>query len=92
MKKFEESINNLRASLRELVNTDNAEALAKVDKIIDDAVVAYNATDEELREAKNTIVDYVKNTSFKTPPQDDIPDMESKSLDDIMLEELNKIK
>lgn len=92
MKKFEENIALLKASLKEMVNADNAQAIASLDKIIDDAVEAHNATKEELVEAKNTIVDYVKNTSFKEPPKEDTPSLEIKSLDEIMLEELNKIK
>lgn len=92
MSKFDENIAKLRASLKDMVNADNATQLASLDKIIDDAVEAHNATKEALDEAKGTIVDLVKNTSFKTPSGDSTPDLEVKSLDEIMEEELNKIK
>ena len=93
MSKFDENIAKLRASLKEMVNGDNATQLASLDKIIDDAVEAYKATEEALVDAKSTIVDIVKSTSFKEPSGDGItPDPEPKDLDEIMLEELNKIK
>lgn len=92
MKKFEEVIAKIRASLKDMVNAENAQALASLDKDIDDAVEAHNATEEALGEAKSTIVDMVKNTSFKEPSGEGTPNTEPKSLDEIMQEELNKIK
>lgn len=93
MRKYNEITNNLRAVLKELTTADNAEKIASLAKIVDEADEAYKAKDEELIETKSALVDFVKNTSF-TKPQEDIvpPDKPEPTLDEIMLAELDKIK
>lgn len=91
--KFEDIINNLRAQVKELTTADNATAVASIAKNIDDAESAYKAQTEELNDAKSTLVDYVKNTSFSKPSEDIVPEPKPEpSLDDIMMEKLNDIK
>ena len=93
MRKFNEITNNLRALLKELTTADNATNIASLAKIVDEADEAYKAKDDELIETKSALVDFVKNTSFTKPNEEPAPQLpEEKSLDDIMLEELDKIK
>ena len=92
--KFYEILEKVKASTKGLVNAENAEAVASLGKTIDELEEAYKATEEELTDTKSALVDFVKNTSFSKPSgEDKLPDEEgAPSLDEIMEQELNKIK
>lgn len=94
MKTYVEIITDLKAGLKGILSADNTEAVAALDKQIDELSGLHEEDGKKIGELKETLVSYVKNTSFKLPknenPDDDIDDA-PKSVDDIMKETLEEI-
>lgn len=91
--KFNDMISNLKASIKDLLTADNAKEIASLDHTIDALVEAHESTLTELDEAKNTLLDFVKTTSFKEPSKEvPQPPQDDRSLDEIMNDELNNLK
>lgn len=94
MKTYVEIISDLKAGLKGILSADNTEAVAALDKQIDELSGLHEEDGKKIGELKETLVSYVKNTSFKLPknenPDDDIDDA-PKSVDDIMKETIEEI-
>ena len=94
MGKIESSINNVKTTLQDLVTAENTEQIAKVSKALDELGEVANTIETENVTLKDRIVDMTKGILFtKEEPkdvnsQDDTP----KSIDEIMLEEAEKIE
>lgn len=86
-------IQEMKESLKTMLNADNVEQITALDKQLDKIDEAVDGKDKEITGLKDKIVDYVKNTSFKSsesPSEQDIGG-NNKSIDDILIEEANKI-
>ena len=92
MNKISEILNQCRNLIKDLVTADNTESIAKVTKSLDEVENEANTMATENTSLKDKIVDMVKNSIVSTnepsqPTQEETP----KSLDEIMIEEANKI-
>ena len=92
MKTYKEIANDIKSSLKNMLTADNTDAITSLDKQIDELIEQHKAQENEIAEVKDKLIDVVKNTSFKTASKDAEIGAQDKSLDEILTEELNKIK
>lgn len=92
--KFQEEITKLKNDLKALITNDSdtkfIESITALDKELDNIVSAHKETETELQSAKNTLVEYIKNTGFKKPASDDSTPPQEKDLDSVLKEELKQ--
>ena len=87
---FKETHTQIKEILKNSLTADNTEVITKLAQQVDELESEYNKLSEENVKLKDTIVENVRNTTFKEEPNIENPS-ENKSLDEIMLEEANKI-
>lgn len=92
---WNELLTRIKGDLKNLVNGDNAEAIASIDKSLDNADELYKAQTDELVKTKDTLVDFVKNTGFKEPArnsQEPTQEDEAISIDEAFEKGLKELK
>lgn len=87
---FKETHTQIKEILKNSLTADNTEVITKLAQYADDLEAEYNKLSEENVKLKDTIVENVRNTTFKEEPNTEDPS-QTKSLDEIMLEEAEKI-
>lgn len=92
MGKFKELATALRGAVQNLVNDTNVEAVAGIAKTIDSMEVEYETAEKETKEAKNTLVKYVKDYAFKEKPEDNTGVETPPTLDDAIAEAFKEEK
>lgn len=90
-------ISEIKAKLKESLNENSSkediERVAQLDKQLDEVAESFEKAQAEVQAYKEIAINQVKNTGFKPKDQaDDIGVSETKSLDDIMLEEARNIE
>lgn len=88
--KFQEIQNQIKEILKNSLTADNTEMITQLSQKVDELGNLYKNKEEENIKLKDTIVENVRNTTFKEEPEPEDPS-QTKSLDEIMLEEANKI-
>lgn len=90
--KVSESISHVRELLKDLVTAENTEGIAKLSKEFDNLEGLTQSLKNENLELKDKVVEMVKGTITSTKPSE-VNQVEEaqKSLDEIMIEEANKI-
>ena len=88
--KFQEIQNQIKEILKNSLTADNTEMITQLSQKLDELGNLYKNKEEENIKLKDTIVENVRNTTFKETPEIENP-AQPKSLDEIMLEEANKI-
>lgn len=98
MTKFEEIMAKTKGHLKSLITKESTQEqisqISEADKSIDDLQKAYDEKNAECEDLKNRFIEAVKNTGFKvngSSNSDDGTQEETKSLDEIMQEELDKV-
>lgn len=89
---LEESIAKVKESLKKIVTAENTEAVAQVSKDLDEVENLGKKIETDNTSLKDKIVDMVKDSISTKTPKDDVEPEKEKSLDDIMLEEAQKIQ
>ena len=93
MGKIQDSISQAKELLKGVVTADNTDAIAKISTALDEISTQGESIEKENVSLKDKIVDMVKgNLSTDKPPKDETSGETPKSLDDIMIEEANKIE
>lgn len=92
MSKLLEELNAIRSKLKEMTTADNVDAMADLSKHIDKVEEEHTSTEKRLSECQEKLVDVVKSTSFREPPKITDTEDDTKSFDDILMEELAKVK
>ena len=93
MGKLQDSISQAKELLKGVVTADNTDAIAKISTALDEISTQGESIEKENVSLKDKIVDMVKgNLSTSTPPKDESSSEAPKSLDEIMIEEANKIE
>lgn len=91
--KFEDIVKSIKDGLKGMLTGDNTEVIASLDKQIDELSESHNQTSKDLQDTKDKLVEYVKNTGFKTQNEkDDIQPDKALSLDDAIMKGLEKIQ
>ena len=92
MSKLNELLQSLRGKISGLVNDTNTDAVAEISKELDDIDKEVKAQETDLVDCKNKIVEMVKATIVSKEPPKDANQVETqKTLDEIMIEEANKV-
>ena len=97
-KKIEQMMSKIKAQLKESITSDSSidevNKIGAIDKTLDGIMEEVSKLEEEYNSLKDSYIEQVKNTGFKAngSQDDDIGLGETKSLDDVLAEELNKIK
>lgn len=65
MSKFSEILTKIRNDVQGLVSPDNVEAIAPIAKGLDTLEAEYNTAEQATKEAKESLVKYVKEYAFK---------------------------
>ena len=94
-KEWQELLSETKALLKNSITTESSkeqiDQVAKIDSQIDGLNKAYEELDKEYESLKDSYLEQVKNTGFKSNEADNDISGETKSLDEIMSEELQKI-
>lgn len=88
---FEETMKKAKDSLQTLLTADNTEAVTGIVADLDSLNAEYKKRGEKIGELQETVVKYVRNTSFGTPSGDDSENGDTKSIDEIISDSLEKI-
>ena len=92
MGKLTDSTNLVKTLLKDLVTADNTEAIAKVNKALEEVENNANTMETENISLKDKIVEMVKGTiSTEKPSEENEVDDTPKDIDTILLEEADKI-
>lgn len=91
MATFNETINEAKKGLKELLTADNTESVTAIDTLLDTLAAEHKKSSEKIGELQETIVKYVKGTAFNSPEDDDPAGAETKSLDDIIASSLKDV-
>ena len=99
MTKYEELMSKTKAQLKDLISKDSSQEeinrITSIDKTLDELQAENEKLIAENSSLKDSLIESVKNTGFKVSGKesDDIGlQEETKSLDDVMIEELAKIQ
>lgn len=96
MKKIEQMMSEIKAQLKESITSDSSidevNKISAIDQKLDSILEEVNKIQSEYDSLKDTYIEQVKNTGFKPSgsSDDDIGLGETKSLDDVLISELNK--
>ena len=87
-----ETKNQLKGLLNENSSQEQINAISSLDKQLDSLNEVYDQKEKEVNSLKDNLIDMVKNTSFKVDnsSNSDPMDQNQKSMDEILIEELNK--
>lgn len=69
MSNFQSNLNKIRESMKSLLNDSNVQTITSISKQIDELEAEHAKQEEELSKTKSTLIDYVKEYSFKEPPK-----------------------
>lgn len=84
---------NLKSQLNENSSKEDIERVAQIDKQLDDVSKELEKAQAEVQAYKEIAINQVKNTGYRPVDQaDDVGVTETKSLDEIMLEEARKLE
>ena len=95
-KNWKEILTETKSQLKGLLNEQSSQeqinAITSLDKQLDFLNEVYDQKEKEVNSLKDNLIDMVKNTSFKVDnsSNSEFVDPNPKSMDDILLEELNK--
>ena len=97
MKEFEKLLSEIKAQLKaSLTNEssqDDIQRISNIDKSLDLLSESYKDKEKEVMTYKDMVIDQVKSTGFKVDgTSNDIGTKETKSLDEVMAEELSKFE
>ena len=98
MNKYEELMAKTKSQLKDSITKESSQKeiawVQSIDKSLDELLEEHNKLLEENSSLKDSLIESVKNTGFKVNKEsDDIGiQEETKSLDEIMMEELSKIE
>ena len=87
---FEETMKKAKDSLQTLLTADNTEAVTGIVADLDSLNAEYKKRGEKIGELQETVVKYVRSTSFGTPSGDDSENGGTKSIDDLISDSLEK--
>lgn len=96
MKKIEQLMSQIKTQLKESINgestVEEVNKVSEMDKSLDQVMEEYNKLQQDYDSLKDSYIEQVKSTGFKPTgsEDDDIGVGDTKSLDDVMMEELNK--
>ena len=97
MTDYKKIMDETKIQLKDLITKDSSQEfikiITKLDKNLDSINEVVENKDKEIMSLKDDLISAVKGTGFKVSgsSNDDIDDQNQKSMDDIMLEELEKI-
>ena len=94
---FEKQLAEIKGELKEMLREDSSkediDRIAELDKRLDELKCEHQKVVDESTELKGMVINQVKSTGFKVEKQeDDIGVSETKSLDDILLENARNIE
>ena len=94
---FEKQLAEIKGELKEMLREDSSkediDRIAELDKRLDELKSEHQKVVDESTELKGMVINQVKSTGFKVEKQeDDIGVSETKSLDDILLENARNIE
>lgn len=97
MNEFEKQLAEIKGQLKSMLKEDSSkediERIAELDKQLDSLSETHKGLVDENTELKGMVINQVKSTGFKVEKQeDDIGVSETKSLDDILLENARNIE
>ena len=97
MNEFEKLLSEIKAQLKaSLTNEssqDDIQRISNIDKSLDLLSESYKDKEKEVMTYKDMVIDQVKSTGFKVDgTSNDIGTQETKSLDEVMAEELSKFE
>lgn len=97
MNEFEKLLSEIKAQLKaSLTNEssqDDIQRISNIDKSLDLLSESYKDKEKEVMTYKDMVIDQVKSTGFKVDgASNDIGTNETKSLDEVMAEELSKFE
>lgn len=97
MKTIQEMMSEIKAQLKDGLtsesSTDEVQRVTNIDSMLDNLMEETQKLQKEYNDLKDLYINQVKSTGFKpTNSHDDIGIDETKSLDDILNDELNKIQ
>lgn len=91
MRKFEEIINELNESLKNVLTADNSDTMVKISGNLNELKERNNFLEGENLKLKDKIVDVIGNTHFKEEPTNENQD-EPLSLDEAINKELENLQ
>lgn len=95
--KFEETLGKIKSQLKSFIKTDmdskQLDEITAIDKSLDELNDSHQEVVKESDDLKDRLIDSIKNTGFKSSSNEsnDIGLSETKTLEQIMAEELEKI-
>ena len=88
---FNEELKKAKDSLKTLLTADNTETVTGIDAVLDSLSAEHKKAEDKIGELQETVVKYVRNTSFKTPSEEDPAEGDTKNLDELLSDTLDKI-
>ena len=86
-----DKINEIKEALKELVNEENASKIAEIGTKLDAIDSEHTKLSKDYGELKDSYIGIVKNTSLAQSHKDTDIENTPKSLDEIMIEEAQKV-
>lgn len=93
MNEIEKYVNDLKKTLKENLTSDNLELSQKIDNSLDNILAENKKQEEKLIKANETLLNVVKQTSFKVSESENPLDQEEtpKTIDEALNEAINKV-
>lgn len=88
---FEETMKKAKDSLQSLLTAENTETVTGLVADFDNLSAEYKKRGEKIGELQDTLVKYVRGTAFNSPSGDDPAGGDTKSIDDIISDSLDKV-
>ncbi len=88
---MEKELAKIKGLLKELINDENATKIAEIGAELDSAESEYKKLNNDYSGLKDSYIEVVKNTTLASKPKDDTIPEETKDLDTIMKEALEKV-
>lgn len=93
MKEIEKQINELKNYLKENLTTENVDFGVEIDKKLDKLLEENKIQEEKLSKANETLLNLVKNTSFKPTEEDKIQEEDKVlSIDEALQNAINLVE
>lgn len=93
MKEIEKQINELKSYLKENLTTENVNFGVEIDKKLDKLLEENKIQEEKLNKANETLLNLVKNTSFKPTEEDKIQEEDKVlSVDEALQNAINLVE
>lgn len=93
MNEIEKYVNDLKKTLKENLTSENLELSQKIDNSLDNILAENKKQEEKLIKANETLLNVVKQTSFKVSEFENPLDQEEtpKTIDEALNEAINKV-